>query len=382
MSTKLTKRMIDSLPLATNPKGARYYDPTLTGFGLVVYPSGKKSFFLEYGARGKRRRMTLGQYGAITPEQARQKAQKVRGEVLDGADPLRDKELSRAMPTFSEWVDDYMVDVRQRKKHPDHDDMHLGRAKERFGSVLLNEVTRDDILALMRQLAKRGTTNVTANRFLASVRACLNAAIAAGKIRDNPAATIKKYAEPIPRSRTLSDDEFKLVVEAIGREEDIYAHTALHMLVETGARKTEVLTAKWADIDFEGGLWRIPSPKAGRPQMMPLPKSTAAMLHVLPRVGPYIFPGKNADEPRRGIKRQWDRVREEAGIPDVRLHDVRRTFGLHVARSAGLHVASKLLRHSDVRVTEQVYAPLGIEDLREAMEKRSQAKVVPLRRKN
>ena len=71
---------------------------------------------------------------------------------------------------------------------------------------------------------------------------------------------------------------------------------------------------------------------------------------------------------RADLRHDWEAIKATTGIADVHIHDLRRTFGLEVAKKAGLHIASKLLRHGDVRITERVYAPLGVEDLREATE--------------
>ena len=127
---------------------------------------------------------------------------------------------------------------------------------------------------------------------------------------------------------------------------------------------------------MDNGTWRIPAPKSGRAQVIPLNADAVEMLRALPRLGPWLLPGRNPDKHRYDLKRPWENIKKRAEIPDVWLHDLRRTFGLTATLHAGLHIASKLLRHSDVRITEQVYAPLGLEDLREG-----QAKVAEARRK-
>ena len=108
------------------------------------------------------------------------------------------------------------------------------------------------------------------------------------------------------------------------------------------------------------------------------------MLRNTPRVGLWLIPGRNPKNHREDLRRPWKDVRDKAKVEDVTIHDLRRTYGLHAARSAGLHVASKLLRHSSIRITEQVYAPLGIDELRKASEKvgRGRAKVLKLQRKS
>ena len=172
-----------------------------------------------------------------------------------------------------------------------------------------------------------------------------------------------------PRSRVLSDAEFLRVLKAIEGLRNLHVRLAFNLLLDTGARKSEVLRARWDDIDLEGRLWRIPSPKSNRPQVIPLHESTVTRLKAAQRNGPWLVPGRTPERPKVDLKRSWAQIRREAKLDGVNIHDLRRTFGLHIARDAGLHIASKMLRHSDVRVTEQVYVPLGLDSLREAMEK-------------
>lgn len=367
MKVQITKRQVDSIPTPTEGR-VKVYDASLTGFGLVVYASGKRMFFVEYGPATRRRRLTLGAYGPLTVDAARKLAAERLGEVIHGEDPLDQREARRRMPTFGEWVDTYMEGVRRRKKRPEHDAGYLGRGRERWGSRPLDAITRRDVGTAMEAEAARG--NPTANRWLASVRACFAAAVRDVVIEANPAMGVRPYREGPPRSRVLTDVELERVVAAVEELENPHVRAAFVLLVETGARKSEVLRAKWADLDLDdsaAGLWRLPSPKAGRPQVIPLAPGTVAYLRTVPRVGDWLVPGQDTERHRSDLRTAWNRIRAVAELVDVTIHDVRRTFGLAVARMAGLHVASKLLRHSDVRITERVYAPLGIADLRTAV---------------
>ena len=379
MRARITKRLVDSVKPPAKGRTV-VYDTTLTGFGLTAYASGRRSFFIEYGPRGRRRRMVLGQYGALTVDTARTMAQAKLGEVAQGEDPLEAREARAAVPTFAAWMDEYMDGVRRRKKHPRHDERYLGMARDKWGSKALDQIDRRAVQALMEKVAERG--NTTANRWLASVRACLQAARRAGLINDNPASAIRPFREGDPRARVLSDEEFARVVDAIAALDDRHVRGAFVMLMDTGARKSEVLRARWEDIDLDGGLWRIPSPKAGRPQVVPLGESTVAFLRGLERLGPWLVPGRDPKRHRVDLKRAWNKIRADAEVQDVTIHDLRRTFGLHVAKRAGLHIASKLLRHSDIRVTERVYVPLGIEAMREALAEthKERGKVIELER--
>jgi len=377
---KLSKRNIDAIkPPVGGKRQETYRDTDLKGYSLRVFASGRKVFMLEYrlGPGQPRKMFKLGDYGALTPDAAKMEYEKKLALIPKGIDPQDKRAKEASMPTLKQWCETYLEEVRQRKKRPEHDERYLGLAAERYGAKKLDKVSRTDVQNHMKQMLRVGKTAVTANRYHASVRACLNEAVRAGHIQFNPAANIHHYPEPTPRARVLSDDEMSRVIDSTNALDDLFTKTALFMLIETGARKSEVLTAQWPDIQFEDGLWRMPDTKSGHPQIIPLSETTLGRLRTLPHLNQWIFPSPKGDGHREDIKRGWLRVRQDAGIPDVRMHDLRRTFGLHIARSAGLHVASKLLRHSSIKVTEQHYAPLGLEELRTALEKHD-AEVVQL----
>jgi|GEM_PF-521427 len=403
----LTKKLVDSLsPARARKLWIKAAEPR--GLYLVIHPSGVKSFVVRYTVEGRRRNFTIGVYGPLTVEDARKKARRILGTTEEGRDPASEKQNNevarRTALTFGQWGKQYLELVRLHKKRPGNDELYIGFACDHWGAKPLASITTDDVLKLFQIVHSEGVSlpssaakgernkklqeeakkrwhhlkekNTTANRWLASVRACLQAAWRRDKIPSNPAMKIKPLPENPPRSRVLSDIELKGVLEAVANLKDSYVRAAFTLLIETGARRSEVLRAKWEDFDLDAKLWRLPRPKSGRPQVMPIADSTVALLRNLPRYKdcPFVIPGRPKkkglpyDKGRYDLRKPWDDVREKAKIPDVRIHDIRRTFGLHVARKAGLHVASKLLRHSAIAVTERVYVPLGLDELRKAMD--------------
>ncbi len=403
-TVRLTKTFVDSLSTKMSG-GIRYHDSLLPGFGVTVhpptkrYPEGKRTFWVVYGPRNRRRRMTIGAYGVLTVEKARERARTILISVSNGRDPDTEERRKRETPLLRTWRDEYLVATRLRKKRPELDELYLRKAANRWGARPIDSIAPGEIEAAMQSIveecgnqlekklaeareakdevaiarleAKKRPGVTSANRFLASVRACLQAAWRAGLITENPASKVRKFRENEPRARVLTEDEMKRLIMALGEEPSAFVKAAFRLLIETGARKSEVLRAKWEDFDLDAAtpLWRIPSPKAGNPQVVPLASRTVAMLRQLPRLGPFVIPGRHPSKPLEDLRSPWIRLQERAELDGVTIHDLRRTFGLHAARAAGLHVASKLLRHSDVRITERVYAPLGIEDLAKAIEK-------------
>jgi len=401
MFMKLTETTLKRLRRegTDNPRGRKVYDASKSGFGCTVYATGKIVFWCRYGPRNRRRWTRCGTWGEVTVAQAKEKAKEILAQADLGGDPVYEAKRKRKVPTFRDWVQQYMGEVRHRRKRPAEIQRYLDRAVERWGGTPLDEISKADVRAAARaQLeevrAKLEATEAnraakeerepeplpntaghsTANRFLATVAACFNAAVDDELIPANPAARIKPYPEAEPRRRVLSDDEMARALKAISAEPDPFARAALLLLIATGARRSEVLNARWVDIDLEQGLWTIPTTKAGRKQVLPLSNDALAVLSGLERTtGPFVIAGRFPDRPRADLKKPWERVRKAAGIADVRIHDIRRSFGLRIARTAGLHVASKLLRHHSVTQTERVYAPLGLDDLREALQKANEA---------
>lgn len=368
---KLTKRTIDSLKPGEKPWTA--YDSELRGFFVRVMPSGKKTFGVRYGTRGRRRWMSVGEYGRLTVEEAREGARRKLAQADLGGDPAGERRRQLAVPTFKQWSDDYLEGKRFSRKRPRLIEMYLRLAAESIGSLPLNEIQTADVSGAFRRVSRRGKP--VGNRFLTTVSACLASAVKRGLIPANPAANIERNRENPPRARVLSEDELQRLVAAVEAEKDVYVRAAFRLLLETGARLGEVLGARWEDLDLRGGWWRLPDPKAGKPQRIPLHAQTVAWLDELPRRGAYIVAGNDDSRPRADLKRPWERLKASLALIDVTIHDLRRTFGSLVAKEAGLHLASALLRHSSTAITEKAYAPLAEAQLREA-----QAKVIPFMR--
>jgi len=370
---KLTQKLVEREVRKHRGGPVWLYDEDMPGFVLVIRRTGagalRATFLLRYGGRGRMRTYTLGRYGELDVQTAREKAELELGKVRDGRDPVEERKTSRKVPTLNEWADEYLKEVELRKRSVREDKRFLGLAKQRWGSRPLNKITTDDVQRWFHSIAE--SHKISANRALASLRACLQAAWRRDKIPSNPAMKVRPLPESEPRARVLTDEELSRLLKAVKALTDPYHKLAFTLLLSTGARLSEVLKARWDDFDLDGENWRIPSPKAGRPQVVPLPATTVAMLRNTKHKGGLVVPGATLDKPRFDLKKPWDALRVAAEIPDVHIHDIRRDYGLRVSKAAGLHVASKLLRHADVRVTERVYAPLALEDLRKATEQQS-----------
>jgi integrase len=385
---KITRRSLDALrPSDRSERGTWHADREQRGFYLVAYLK-KLSFFARYRVHGRRHTVKLGEYPATMPEDARRLALAVLGGAARGEDEAAKRKAARDATqsksnrmTFKTWREEYVRDAVGRLKAPKEPERYLAIAGEAWDARPLEEITTRDVEALRNRLAARGSTQ--ANRWLATIAGSFSHAVRLGYIEANPAKRVPFLKENDPRSRVLTADEEKRLREAVTAEADPFARVAVTLLLDTGARLSEVLHAKWEDFDLDekthAGTWRIPSPKAGRPQAVPILANVGAVVVATPQLddSPFLMPGRNDLTHRVDLKKPWERLRTAAKLgDDIHIHDLRRSFGLRVTRSQGIFAASKLLRHSDSRITEKVYAPLAPEDLRGFAESTEEARVL------
>ena len=172
------------------------------------------------------------------------------------------------------------------------------------------------------------------------------------------------------RDRFLLPQEKVRFLRALSRErkqiQDIF-----NILLSTGARKSNMLSMRWDELDFTLAVWRIPEQKFknGEPHMIPLIPEAIETLKNIPRVNnsPWVFPGRDNRTHIKDIRRAWERITKRAAINNLRIHDLRRTVGSYMAiNGASDAVIGKALGHRDRRST-MVYARLNLDPIRAAM---------------
>lgn len=370
METKLTQRVVDA---AEPPKSGQTFvrDNELTGFALRITESGAKSFIWEGRVRGRSRRITLGAYPALSVLLARKKAIKIRAAIAEGRDPSLEREAQRKEPTFGDLAAAYMDrHAKSRKRSWKRDAQMIGGYLSKWKNRRLSDIGPDDVARFHDSLGKENG-RYAGNRTLALLRTMFNVA------RDwhlflapNPTEGIKMFREE-KRERFLSPDELRRVNDALAEEPNEYWRAYFPLSLLLGTRRSELLSARWADIDLEQCTWRLPMTKAGRSHLLPLPTPVIEILLSLPSHGrsEWVFPGSGSTGHLAEPKKAWHRIRERAQVRDVRIHDLRRTLGSWLSgQGYNLQLIGKALNHSSVSTT-QVYARLDINPLREALER-------------
>ena len=388
MAKKLTTRFVRSLK-TKDVHGLRVYDSALPGLSVRVGVGGTRVFEIRYKSpSGRRKWFKVGAFGTFTVAQARERAKKLLRLAEDGEDLVLEAQRAREKPTFENWARTYTERAKERGKRSIRNDyIYLGikratrgpRKGERlfpemaeWAKRTLDEIQRADVQVLFERIGqKRG--RITANRWLAAVRSCFVEAERDKWIAENPAWKIRQNRENPARDRTLSASEREALVAAIQGEKDRHARVGLLLLLSTGARLGEVLKMRWPDLDLNEMVWKLPDSKNGRGRALPLLEAVAEDLRTLPKTSLFVVAGRWPGKPRANLIGPWKRVISAAakGVPTIlslHVHDLRRSAGLEIYRSAGLHAASVLLGHKNITTTARIYVPLGSEDLRGPVE--------------
>jgi integrase len=188
-------------------------------------------------------------------------------------------------------------------------------------------------------------------------------------VSTNPTKHLPLLDDPTgKRDRYLSKTEAHRLLDAVTQSDNPMLKHVIHMLLMTGARKREVLDAKWKDFDLEKRQWCIPINKLGRPRYVPISDGVLELLKNLPRDGqnPYVFPNPDTGKPYREIFKSWHTARKLAGLSDVRIHDLRHSFASFLVNSGrSLYEVQRILGHTQIKTTQR-YAHLSQDTLLEA----------------
>ena len=371
------------------------WDSEIPGFGLRVYPSGKKAFVLSYrNHRGKKRLMRLGEFGtALTVDQAREMARAERGKVRQGIDPLDERRQAARGGTLRDLRKKYLEHVsglrhgddgkpvetdgkhervgRERKKTWREDGRRLrSHVPKAWLSRDPGEIGADEVASLHQRIG--ADRLYEANRLVALLSRMFRLSRQWGMLPRGgalPTDGIEKFGET-KRRRWATPAEIQRIGEAIDAESNIYVRSLFWLLLLTGARKNELLGARWADVDWDRKVLRLPDTKSGQPQELALSQTALAILQAAPPEAgnPYIFPGAVAGQHFVNVTKAWHRIRKAAKVEDLRIHDLRRSFGAYMTQAGiDLNVIKEALRHSAIATT-LIYARLGQDAPRAAVE--------------
>ena len=361
-TVKLTRRSIDRLTVAD--KDAVFWDRDLPGFGVRVHATGRKVYVVQSRGPAGLKRVTLGPYAAISIEDRRRQAAEVIDRIKRGDDPLPPEPAPE--PTVADLAARCLsvhFGVRCRpvtaKAYKMALDLHVLPV---FGAMPLKEVGPEEVAALHHRMRDKPSM---ANRAVWVLSRLFVLAETWEMVPpgQNPCRHVRNYREK-SRERFLTPEEFRRLRTAFRKFEAAgsmqpSAIAALRLLILTGCRAGEILSLQWDDIDRTAGVLRLRDSKTG-PRMVPLTGPALAVLDGIERIEsvPWVIRSNKPDAHLTNLFSHWQRIREEAGLHDVRIHDLRHSYASRaLALGESLPVIGRLLGHNKVETTAK-YAHL------------------------
>lgn len=342
----------------------------VVGLVLEIRKSGGRTFYFRWrDQRGAQRQMKIGDANAITLNAAKQAVQKLRSKVTLGHNPLDEKKVLRSIPTLAElYRDTYLPFLRTYRRNL-HSDLSFWKVQvlPRFGHKHLDQITQNDVIQAHRKILASGLKPASANRMIIQIRYAFNVAKKTGipGTEVNPAVGVKLFECNNARERYLSTEETERLRQALDASENPQLKHIVAFLLLVGCRKREFLDSQWQDFDLERRLWRIPISKNGKARHVPLSDAALAILAQLPRWKgcSFVVPNPATLKPYGNLFYPWDKARKAAGLPELRMHDLRHSFASNLVNSGrSLFEVSRLLGHSQIRTTQR-YSHLDQETL-------------------
>ncbi len=346
------------------------------GLVLLALPSGTATWYLHYdvavGRKRKRRKLRIGRLDDISLADAIALADRQRPQIRTGADPVGQRQNERHEPTFADLVEERFVKGSPLRPSTERDYRHVlaHDVLPALGPLPARAVTRDQVVKVIDKITGRGATR-RADTARAIIRSIFAFGIDRGLVESNPATGLRNRHAYRPREIIADAEHIRTLWTGIEDGRAPMAPTIgliVRLALLTGLRRAELAATQRADLDLESArpLLVIPSGRAKNRNLHRVPLSPqAAQLfrEALGRAGdsPFAFPGviPGTHVLPRSVSKAMERARDELAIPEVTIHDLRRTVGTYMSQlGVPRDVRERILNHGGKRagnLTDGVY---------------------------
>jgi integrase len=375
-----TEKAIEQL--IPGKKRVYYRDEQVRGLSLAVDPTGRKTFVLYKKVQGKPERVKIGLFPDISIEGARAQAQGMNAVIAQGGNPAQERRSVRAEMTLQELFDTFLLlYAKVHKRSWKQDERIFECYLHKWRLRKLSSIRRQDVIELHAHIGKEHG-KYTANRVVDLLSGMFNRAQNDwGYQGENPAKKITQFKE-YERKRFMQGGELPAFFQALAQEQNETIRDYLLVSLLTGARRSNVYSMRWDEIDWTRSEWNIPAEKfkTDEPVIVVL---TPAVIEILAtrqanslkagKPSEWVFPGRGKTGHLVEPKTCWKRVLARAGISNLRLHDLRRTLGSwQTILGASLPIVGKSLGQSSIHATA-VYSHLVLDPVRESVTRAQEA---------
>jgi integrase len=328
---------------------------------------------------GTTKHIRIGSTAEVTLLAAFEQAKEFRQRLDAGLEPVVIETPKPTMPTLTRFFEDEAIPYLKTRKRGWEKDQQIFnyRLKKEFGDMKLDEITRPHAQSyLTRLIEKDKLAPATANHHVKLLRQVLNIALDWDIISKNPVARVRLLPISNNAERYMTEEQLGKLLEVLATYPARNACNVALFLLSTGARLNEALSAKWENIDREHRVWRIPAADSKSKKVRAVPLGDIA-LEVLDQLGSeekqgFVFVKKNG-EPLRHLHQVWSRIRKQAGMPWLRVHDLRHAAAqLMINAGRTLYEVQAVLGHASPQITTR-YATLSTRTLQDAVGQVSKA---------
>ncbi len=354
-------------------KRTDYYDTGTIGFVLECQSSGTKTYAFRYQDQyGKLKQRRISPYGDISFAEALKRARTWRAEVIMGGDPAAQKAEKKAILTYNELADQHLAYVKTYSRNPFNTDSILRvHLRPKWGGKRLDEITTPDVAKWLGELRLSGKAPATVEKIRVTFNRSFELALRwqTPGVKGNPLRGIQRPKIANARDRFLSSAEAARLLKAADASLNPQLGNIVRLLLLTGARKRELLDARWENLDLDRRAWFIPTAKTGS-RYVPLSQAALDVIDKLPRYKdcPWLLPNSETRKPYTDIKHPWETARAAAGLDGLHIHDLRHSAASFMINAGiDLFAVGKVLGHADHQSTMR-YAHLANDTLLAAVE--------------
>lgn len=364
----LTKAFVSSVDLPDGCGKLEFFDKSIRGWYLEVRGLVRKTYYIKYRDSNKKIKcLRLGKAHLHDYEEIRAKALEISKKISLGDFSFERVQIRISLEDFV--VKYFLPYIKNQKKSWQTDWSYLrNHILPEFGPLPLIEIKKISLIQFHIKKRNAGLAPATADHLIMIIRHIFNVAIKWEVIQEitNPVRSFDFFNENNKRQKFIQADEIESLLNSLSQSRNPLLLPIIKVLILTGLRKSELLNARWTDLDYQNKIWTIPFSKSGKPRYVPLTDPVLEILDSIDKKFDLIFANPKTGKKYESIFYSWNQARKRAGLSDFRIHDLRHSYASFLVNSGrSLYEVQKLLGHSSIAMTQR-YAHLDNRTLFEA----------------